>query len=82
MACKRGRKRDDWDAVASIFGYLSAREMLEDGYVRQNLSLYDIAAHIGFSKAGVRRRLMEYGFVLRKRGNSGNDERRPETNAG
>ncbi len=57
-----------WHQIARSAGYTSEKEMLEDLYLKKQLSIREIAAQLGFFYRSVHSRLKRYGIPLRSRG--------------
>lgn len=70
------RLEESWEGKAKALAYNSEREMLYDMYFTKGLVLKQIADILSSSTHSVRRRLMGYGFTLRRPGGPVNLGRR------
>lgn len=59
---------ESWQPLADTLGFPNEREMLNELYLLQRLSLSQIAKVLGVSHVNVRRRLLGHGIPLRARG--------------
>lgn len=63
---------NDWDSLARYAGYLSERDMLEDLYITQKLSMKQIGVRVGCSSHAVMHHLEKFGIDRRSRGGNNN----------
>lgn len=68
----KDRFSKDWDYLARSLGYLNKRDMLEDFYVTQGLSLHQIGSRIGCSPHCIGRNLKRENIDRRNRGGRNN----------
>jgi hypothetical protein len=59
---------ESWLPIAQALGYTGEKEMLENLYLTQQMSINEIAFVLGYAGWTVRRRLLEYNIRLRSRG--------------
>ena len=65
-----GQLAESWDPIAHTLGYKNEAEMLRDLY--KTLSIDEIAKKLGYSRGGVRRRLIMLDVDMRGRGGKNN----------
>lgn len=70
---------ESWQPLADTLGYSDEQEMLQDLYLKQTMSLMQIARVLGVSHVNVRRRLLNHGVPLRGRGGPNRTKRRLES---
>ena len=59
---------ESWDPIVKTLGYENEKAMLEDLYVKQNLSIGMLVKKLGYSQNNLRRRLALHKIPIRKRG--------------
>lgn len=68
----------DWQGLVS-FEFADDKEMLEDFYLKQKMSIEAIAVKVGVSKQTIRGRLKKHQILIRSRG--GKNHTRKDSNA-
>lgn len=63
---------DFWDELAKSIGYADEKEMLEDFYIEDAMSVSEIGKRLGAGTATIARRLAMAGITKRKRGGANN----------
>ena len=63
---------EDWDALAGVLGYRNEKEMFEDLYLAQRISISRLALKLGAGSATVARRIRLCGIDRRPRGGANN----------
>jgi hypothetical protein len=63
---------EDWDELARTIGYSNEKDMLEDFYLEEEMSVSEIARRLGAGTATIARRLSLAGVEKRSRGGANN----------
>lgn len=66
---------EDWNGISKMVGFNSEREMLDNLYTVEGLSINDIAQKLGCGPVTVSQRLERYGIPKRGRGGANNSHK-------